>query len=90
MLISQPPELPEKSAPVPSNASVDPAERRSASCSAAGDRQGEPRAAAGEEYQETCVVMGYPRLLYTTNDQATTVMCHRRRFEATKRNSSRC
>lgn len=29
-------------------------------------------------------------LLYTENGRATTVMCHCRRFEATKRSSSRC
>lgn len=45
---SQPPELPEKPAPVPSDETADPAERRLAPRVAAGDRQGEPRAPAGE------------------------------------------
>lgn len=54
--ISQPLEFPKKSAPVPSNATTDPAKRRPASCSAAGDWQRKPRAAAGEEYKESCVL----------------------------------
>lgn len=46
---SQSLELPEKSATVPGDATADSAESCSSSNVAAGDRQGEPRAAAGEE-----------------------------------------
>lgn len=46
---SQPPELPEKPASVPSDETADPAERRPASRIAAGDRQGKPGAPAGEK-----------------------------------------
>lgn len=41
-LISQPLEFPKKSTPIPSNATTDPAERRPASCPAAGDWQRKP------------------------------------------------
>lgn len=49
---SQPPELPEKPAPVPSDETADPAERRPAPRIAAGDWQGEPGAPAGETPHE--------------------------------------
>lgn len=45
---SQPPELLKKPAPVPSDETADPAERRPASRIAAGDRQGKPGAPAGQ------------------------------------------
>lgn len=54
---SQPLEFLKKSAPVPSDAAVDPAECRPASCPAAGDRQGKPRAAAGEVLTELHVFL---------------------------------
>lgn len=41
-------ELPKKSAPIPGDATADPAERSPSSRPAARDRQGKPRAAAGD------------------------------------------
>lgn len=48
ILPSEPLELLKKPAPVPNDETADPAERRPAPCIAAGDRQGKPRASAGQ------------------------------------------
>ena len=50
--LREPPEFPKKSAPVPRDATVDPAECCSASCAAAGDWQGKPWAVAGKALTE--------------------------------------
>lgn len=49
--ISQPLELPKKSATVSTNATADPAKCCLTSCPAAGDRPGKPRPAAGEAHK---------------------------------------
>lgn len=55
-LLSQSLEFPKKSAPIPRDATADSAECCSASCPAAGDRQGEPWFAAGEVLRELDVL----------------------------------
>lgn len=65
---SQPPELPEKPAPVPSDETADPAERRPAPRIAAGDRQGEPGAPAGETQREARAARAFHVLSSTSGE----------------------
>lgn len=65
---SQPPELPEKPAPVPSDETADPAERRPAPRIAAGDRQGEPGAPAGETPHEARAALAVHVLSVTSGE----------------------
>lgn len=91
---SQPPELLEKPAPVPSDETADPAERRPASRTAAGDRQGKPGAPAGEILLLNFFTLSTQRVESCSKAQRSVgpqmSLCHCRRSEPTRRISFRC
>lgn len=91
-LSGQPPEFPTEPATVSADAPADPAERRLAAHSAAGDRQGEPGAAAGESHRPESALLSFHLDWRSTSLGFFFLSLNRhcRRLAGTRSSSSRC